>query len=613
MRLDEIRLGTRTLQPHRQLLVNGRREPIGKRALDILSILAEAKGGIVTKDELLGLVWPGVIVEENALQVHIVSLRKALGPDAERLRTIRGVGYQLEPDPTPADLAHSRPPGLPRTSQDHGERDATSPSIVVLPFENMSADPEQAYFADGITEDIITDLAKVSALKVIARNTAFSLKDRQIDVTDVARQLGVSYVLEGSVRKAGNRVRVAAQLIEATTGGHVWAERYDRDLPDIFEIQDELSEAIVSALKVTLLPQEKREIEARGTRNAGAYDYYLRARALRSSMQLEQIPLSLDAYRKAIELDPNFALAWAGLASSLFQNRAHFPDDESISDEEIGRALNRAMELAPDAPDVIAGRAQRAFHQHDWDSAADCIVQFQKTGDDNWSIRSHLLLMLGKAGEAATQQEKVRRADPLSIGGSWALQFHLACAGRFEEAEEEFQKSKILTGEFPAMHWEAIKRRIALGQTDAAREQFAAHFGQDGPLLGFASQLVEVFDDLPGARAVLRKALADPALQDQLSRSRVADCAALIGDTDLALEAMRGAFVEARGLMMIELWHPIHAPLRSDPRFKQMLVDLGLVAYWRRTGDWGEFARPAGETDFAMMSEPSYRPATRAL
>ena len=358
----------------------------------------------------------------------------------------------------------------------------------------------------------------------------------------------------------------------------------------------------MNSLKVSLLPQEIREIQTRGTRNVEAYDYYLRARALRAAMRLEEIPLSLNAYRKAIELDPDFALAWAGLASSLFQNRGHFPNDKSISDSEISHALNRAMELAPDAPDVIAGRAQRAFHEWDWDSAAECIDQFRNAADDNWSIHSHLLLILGKAGEAAIQQEKVRRADPLSIGGSWALQFHLACAGRYEEAEEEFQKSKLLTGGFPAMQWEAIKRSLAMGQTDAAKEKFVAQFGKGADFIGFASQVVELLDDLPKARAYLRNALANPGMQDQISRSRVADCAVLIGDTDLAFDALRAAFVDRRGLMMIELWHPIHAHLRPDPRFKQLLIDLRLVDYWRRTGDWGDFVLPLGQTDFEFIS-----------
>jgi len=151
-------------------------------------------------------------------------------------------------------------------------------TICVLPFANMSGDPEQEYFSDGISEDIITDLSKVSALAVISRNSAFMYKDKHVDVPKVARELKVTHVLEGSVRKAGGRLRISAQLIDGATNSHVWAERYDRDTTDIFAIQDEISEAIVKALKLSLLPEEKKAIERRGTDNADAHNLYLMAR-----------------------------------------------------------------------------------------------------------------------------------------------------------------------------------------------------------------------------------------------------------------------------------------------------------------------------------------------
>ena len=168
--------------------------------------------------------------------------------------------------------------------EDGGDQDQkldTSPrklSVCVLPFANMSGDAEQEYFSDGISEDIITDLSKVSALSVVARNTAFTFKGKSVDVTQIARQLRVSHILEGSVRKSGGRVRITAQLIDGVAGDHVWAERYDRNLEDIFALQDEISEAIVKALKLKLLPEEKKAIEQRGTENAEAYSLYLMAR-----------------------------------------------------------------------------------------------------------------------------------------------------------------------------------------------------------------------------------------------------------------------------------------------------------------------------------------------
>src|SRR6516162_1099094 len=188
------------------------------------------------------------------------------------------------------------------------------PSVIVLPFNNMSGDPEQEYFSDGITEDIITDLSKVSGLFVVARNTAFTYKGRAVKVQDVGQELGVSFVLEGSVRKAGSRVRVTGALINAKDGGHVWADRFDRDLTDIFAIQDEITHAIVEQLKVKLLPQEKKSIAQAPTDNIEAYTYYLRGRQFLQRHSKSYYQLARRMFSKAVELDPMYARAYAGIA-----------------------------------------------------------------------------------------------------------------------------------------------------------------------------------------------------------------------------------------------------------------------------------------------------------
>jgi len=192
-------------------------------------------------------------------------------------------------------------------------------TICVLPFANMSGDQEQEYFSDGITEDIITDLSKVSALAVVSRNTAFTFKGKNVDIAQVTKQLKISYVLEGSVRKAGGRVRITAQLIEGAKDNHVWAERYDRDLNDIFALQDEISEAIVKALKLKLLPEEKKAIEHRGTDNVEAYNLYLMARqhyATGYMSDVRKCDTVIRLCRAAIELDPDYARAWALMATA---------------------------------------------------------------------------------------------------------------------------------------------------------------------------------------------------------------------------------------------------------------------------------------------------------
>ena len=214
----------------------------------------------------------------------------------------------------------------PERSEGRERKRATQPrlAICVLPFANMSGDPEQEYFSDGITEDIITDLSKVSALWVAARNTAFTFKGKHVDAPQVARQLKVSHLLEGSVRKAGGRVRITAQLIDGATGGHVWAERYDRDLNDIFALQDEISQAIVAALKLKLLPEEKKAIEQRGTTNPEAYKLYLMARQYSITGNFGDARRNeaiIRLCRRAIEIDPNYARPWALMAGAQISLR----------------------------------------------------------------------------------------------------------------------------------------------------------------------------------------------------------------------------------------------------------------------------------------------------
>jgi TolB-like protein len=219
------------------------------------------------------------------------------------------------------------------------------PSIAVLPFDNMSKDPDQEYFSDGITEDIITDLSRVSGLFVIARHSTFKFKGKPVDVRDVARDLGVRYVLEGSVRKAGNKVRVTAQLIDAGTGNHLWAERYDRDLKDIFSLQDEIAGKIVAALEVKLAAGEQEQVAHRYTDNLEAYDLFLRGREyqLRGTKGYAQ---ARRMFEKAIELDPKFAAAYAELSYTHWEFQKRKGLERSFKAAQRAVALDDTLPLA---------------------------------------------------------------------------------------------------------------------------------------------------------------------------------------------------------------------------------------------------------------------------
>src|SRR5260221_5617376 len=218
----------------------------------------------------------------------------------------------------------------------------------------MSVDPEQEYFCDGIAEEIITDLSKVSALVVVSRNTAFTFKAKHVDMGQVARQLKVSHVLEGSVRKSGNRVRITAQLIEGSSDNHLWAERYDRDLNDIFALQDEISEAIVNALKLKLLPSEKKAIEQRSTTDPEAYRFYLMARKYNTTGNSRHRPVSIRLCERAVAIDPTYARAWALLAICKSNNvtLADGTGDAGWSDAE------RALTLEPNLAEAHAARGR---------------------------------------------------------------------------------------------------------------------------------------------------------------------------------------------------------------------------------------------------------------
>ena len=229
-------------------------------------------------------------------------------------------------------------------------------SVCVLPFSNMSGEPEQEYFSDGISEDIITDLSNVSALSVVARNTSFAFKGQSPDVKEVALKLGVSHVLEGSVRKAGNRVRITAQLIDGAKGDHVWASRFDRDLTDIFEIQDEISKAIVDALKLKLLPAEKKAIENRGTTNVDAYNLYLMARQQwvggpQGNPRREEAVVRL--CQQATLRDPLYAQAWALMGFAQLELRFWHGRDENALP-----AAERALAINPKMPEALCIKAR---------------------------------------------------------------------------------------------------------------------------------------------------------------------------------------------------------------------------------------------------------------
>jgi adenylate cyclase len=292
------------------------------------------------------------------------------------------------------------------------------PSIVVLPFANMSPDLEQEYFSDGITEDIITDLSKVSGLFVIARNSAFTYKDQAVHVPQVCRDLGVRFALEGSIRKAGNRVRVTAQLIDGSTGGHLWAERYDRDLTDIFDVQDDVTRQIVGALRVTLSDAEKSRIAGGGTKNVEAHDLFLKGRELMNGVKKdpEIFDRWMGCFRRAIELDPDYSDAYAGLSMGYnldHQNR--WSDKPELSLGEAERFADMAIakdDKNPYAHLVAAVAAMSKKDYRRWSDESERALALNPNYAPATAARGILYIYTGEPGKAIPYIELAMRLDP---------------------------------------------------------------------------------------------------------------------------------------------------------------------------------------------------------
>ena len=483
----------------------------------------------------------GEMEVKHGSQVHVFNLYTDGAGNPDLPEKLRQVKPTRRPDSTPAQA---------RPAQ-KGEAARERMSICVLPFANMSGDAEQEYFSDGISEDIITDLSKVSALHVISRNTAFTFKGKPVDVRQVAGQLNVSHVLEGSVRKAAGRVRITAQLIDGSSDSHVWAERYDRDLNDIFALQDEISRAIVDALKVKLLPEEKKAIERRGTENVDAYNLYLMARqsyatGFEGDGRVNEAIIRL--CRRAVEIDPNYAEAWALIAMAEMLLRSTFDrgGDGGLA------AAERALELNADLAEAHAVKAR--------------ILSEEKRHD-----------------EASREIEIALRLDPES-------QQVNKCAGvlrfrqqRLKESIRYFEKAVALEeGDFGSAGM-LITCYTALGNREAARraaeitlaraEKVLAHDPNNGSAMGHGSDALAVLGKGERAKEWMGRALLIDPENLSMRYNFVCALANHLKDTEAALEMLGPAFEKmGTGLINHAKIDPDLDPLREHPRFKAMLA-----------------------------------------
>ena len=443
-------------------------------------------------------------------------------------------------------------------------------SVCVLPFLNMSGDPEQEYFSDGISEDITTDLSKVSALEVIARNTAFQFKGQPLDVGDVARKLGVTHVLEGSVRKAGNRVRISAQLIDGRTGGHIWADRFDRDLTDIFAMQDEISQAIVDALKIKLLPQEKEAIENRGTGNADAYNLYLMARQLWVSGNYGDVrrdEIVIRTAKQAIALDCNYAQAWGLLAIAHASLRYHHGRDV---DDGL-TAAEEALKIDPTLAAPYSVRARHIAELGDFERAEAEIRRGLELDPNSWEVNR-------EAARLLMQRRRIEEASK-----------HYMLAASLDE--NDFHSSMMLLTCFDALGAKERKPEVArqiLERSERALQQDSLN----ASALGASANALTILGDLDRAKERIQRAMVvDP---DNINMPYNFACMLVnwVGDREGALDMLEPMMSrQSRSLVISMLADPDMDPLREHPRFKRMVAEA-----MKRTGVTDDMVSRPGVT-----------------
>ena len=452
------------------------------------------------------------------------------------------------------------PEPAPVTGKPAGKRSSRQTSICVLPFANMSGDPEQEYFSDGITEDIITDLSKVSALSVVARNTAFTFKGESFDVKEVAEKLGVDHVLEGSVRKAGNRVRITAQLIDGKKGDHLWADRYDRDLTDIFTIQDEISKEIVRALRLRLLPEEEQAIESRGTDNAQAYNLYLMARqqwiwgSWGNSRRDEAI---VRICKQAATFDPDYAEAWALMALAQAELRFwHGKEEDPLAAAERALQINRRLA----EPHCVMVRILEQDNRQD--EADKELAEALRLGPDSWEVNretARLMFRRDKMGDAIRYFEKASQLMDTDFHSCLML-----------------QTCYLGTGDETAA-LEAARRTLERAEVALVKDP------TNGAALAAGASSLIMIGEIERAKDWLQRALLlDP--DNLMVRYNVA-CSLTFRNSDLdgALELLEPYFerIDSPGQIRHTEIDPDMDSLRDNPKFKSMLADakvrLGMV------------------------------------
>jgi adenylate cyclase len=476
-------------------------------------------------------------------------------------------------------------------------------TIAVLPFDNLSADPEQEYFADGIAEELLNSLTRISELEVRGRTSSFYFKDRDEDLRTISKMLNVEYILEGSVRKAGEQVRITVQLINTRKDAHIWSEIYEHTMDDIFAIQENIAQSVADALQITLGVGELGRAPGM-TRNMAAYNAFLAGRSLRLQPGRENTSQVIEQLEQAVALDPDFAVGWNALATAYNQAVAAIPErgEEFVAKREA--ALSRVVELVPETDLALIIAASQSGDMAEVEQLFKEALALNPANYETNREYGWFLNRMGRPKDAIDHFKRLVRMEPLSSGPHLWLGNAYELCGKSDAAVKAMKKARNLTNEpvvfnlgllvlaLEENNRALIDEYMALLATAELRDNTSISDTRD------IDQVMHALLDTPEeAGAELRLLLTDPAYNDPFNRLGIAVWASYFGEFELALQSCRES-IGSNPNGIWQIWRPIHKGMRRLPEFKDFVREMGLVDYWRTSGKWCDFCHPIGDDDF---------------
>ncbi len=617
----DFALGDWVVSPQQNVIARGSQAThVKPKSMAVLERLALADGEVVSRTELFDAVWPGGVVSDDVLTHSVVELRKAFGDSAKQptvIKTIPKRGFQLLLPVRPAEdrRRNARPRHAIRASarpqlwlagavvtitllaiwaiRPGSSRVSVPPAIVVLPFVDISPNRDQEYFADGLSEELINSLASLQGLDVIARGSAFYFKDRAKDLDTIKGLLDVTHVLDGSVRRQADELRITVRLIDAETGVYLWSHSYDQPIENLFAIQLEIAESVATALSIRLGVGELAERPVGGTNNVAAYEAALKGLAAVSQRNETAVAEGIEHFQRATQLDPDYAFAWAKLSEAYSDSLLLTEADEAPQYRRLSDlAVAKANELAPRAKAVRVSSVLKQIARGQWIQAQQTLAEANPESSSDYELTRvyiDLLIKTGRTKKALALAERLRRLNPLHHRFGVYLANLYAVEGRLDEANQVLEAG-YQRGH--ARHVYSIQGLVtSLNTNDPALiQRWLDRSRRDVPGPGrMTVRLAELFHDPPAARAWLQEAA--PRLSGRTSRELSADYliaafAAYYGDHALALQTLR------KTADTWSLWQPFNAALRRDPGFAQLIDHLGLISYWQQFG-WSAFCEPA--------------------